>query len=63
MLDRYGFGDRWRKMDYDLYCYSEILVLVNGSPSGFLMSSRGLEKLKRDFLRGGMGDESKISFG
>ena len=44
MMEKFGFGDKWRKWIY--CCISTVLfsVLINGTPCGFFTSSRGLRQ-------------------
>jgi exonuclease III len=44
MMERLGFGNKWRKWIY--YCISTVRfsVLINGNPCGFFTSSRGLRQ-------------------
>jgi hypothetical protein len=44
MMERFGFGDKWRKWIY--FCISTVRfsVLINGTPCGFFTSSRGLRQ-------------------
>ena len=44
MLQRYGFFDKWRKWIW--YCISTVKfsILINGSPSDFFGSSRGIRQ-------------------
>ena len=44
MLQRFGFSEKWRK--WIRYCISTVKfsILINGSPSDFFGSSRGLRQ-------------------
>jgi hypothetical protein len=44
LLRRCGFSEKWRKWSY--FCVSSIcfFILVNGSPCGFFLSSRGIHQ-------------------
>jgi len=44
MLQRCGFGERWR--EWIKFCFSTVkfFILVNGVPFGFFQSSRGIRQ-------------------
>ena len=41
LMERYGFGEKWRSWIAKCVCTMQFLLLINGSPSGFFGSLRG----------------------
>ena len=44
MMERFGFGDKWRNWIYFCITTACFSVLINGTPCGFFASSRGLRQ-------------------
>ncbi len=44
MMERFGFGAKWRNLMYFCISTVQFSVLINGTPCGFFNSSRGLRQ-------------------